>query len=337
MAALGRWSLAAGWLLCAASRGRAACVPVDTTFHLVDSAAAGATPAGFVMQASGTGASGFTPAQPVTASPAYWYSPPITAVYDPGVYDLRVWTDGGAGPAEVTVQLGESNPDGSGYTALGSATQDVWAAGGNHATDFPITLPAVTLNNQVLRVTIVSAGGAQATMAFNGGTDFDSKLSTPGGVAAGCPTYTPVPCGFTTAAFTNGTTEKIDYLTPIGAAEPAGWDSNLGFNDAAWPGSVLWPGDGGHPPLAAGLSWSSYASGAASNGDDELLIRRVFNLPAGAINITGTLLLAVDDNSATTINGTAIQADAPSFVTNQVARSFPVAAGVLNPGANLLA
>lgn len=155
-------------------------------------------------------------------------------------------------------------------------------------------------------------------------------------IQTSCPTVTPTPCGLTSEVLTNGTTEKINYMTPISGAEPGGWQ-NPAFADGAWADSVIWPSQTG-ARIDGTILWSAHDPGGPSNADDKLLIRRTFSLPAGATGISATITYAVDDSVQSWINGAPIQADLPSYISVPgTIRSFLLPPGSLVPGANVLA
>jgi len=140
-----------------------------------------------------TSNSGFTPTLTIGAASAYWYSQPISGVFAAGDWQFLLWTGSPGCPSEVTVEIGSTGVDGSGFSLLASQTQDINASGlGNHISTFDFgTLAAQALLGRLLRVRIVLASGCSAVMVYNAGVDFDTRLVTPGLGAAGSPT--PVP------------------------------------------------------------------------------------------------------------------------------------------------
>jgi hypothetical protein len=155
-------------------------------FHLLQGSVP-ASPAGQFLSIPGTGASGFSPTLTLGLTPSTWYTDPLTGNLNNGFYDLVLWTNHPGASSPIQVSLGLSNPDGSGFQEIAISDRiDVNSTGtGNHVSNIALhVLPPQTLTNQRLVVTITyvgSAGDAAPTMAYNGGTDFDTYLQTTGG------------------------------------------------------------------------------------------------------------------------------------------------------------
>ncbi len=317
----------------------AQCVALSSAYHLTGTAAAGSpSPAGDSMITTNTGtANGFTPTSVLSSTPLYWYSGLISGLYNSGAYTFTLWTNSPGSASNVTVQLGYSNQDGTGSVVLGTATADVNASGaGNHTTGFNFNVPVLNFTNKVFWISITQTSGTAATIVYNDGTDFDSFLSTTVGQSPACPTWTPTPCGYTSQTEIDGTGDKIMYIASQGTADPAGWQ-NLGFNASAWSNAAIWTS-----PTGAGIGgvpWASWEAAGTGNGADKELVLHSFTIPAGAIGISGTLSMAVDDNSTSYMNGTLIQSDSPesTFVSNQTVRTFAIPAGSMTTGSNVLA
>jgi hypothetical protein len=317
----------------------AQCVALSSAYHLTGTAAAGSpSPAGDSMITTNTGtANGFTPTSVLSSTPLYWYSGLISGLYNSGTYTFTLWTNSPGAASIVTVQLGYSNQDGTGSVVLGTASGDVNASGaGNHTTGFTFNVPVLNFTNKVFWISITQTSGTAATIVYNDGTDFDTFLSTTVGQSPACPTWTPTPCGYTSQTEIDGTGDKVMYIASQSTADPTGWN-NLGYNDSAWSNAAIWTSPTG--PGIGGVPWASWEAAGAGNGADKELVLHSFTIPAGAIGISGTLSLAVDDNSTSYMNGTLIQSDTPesTFVSNQVVRNFPIPAGSMTAGSNVLA
>jgi hypothetical protein len=309
------------------------CTTLPPTYHLVSTAFGGASPAGDLMQTTTLAPSGFNPTLSIGGFGFYyWYSPAFSGITNAGTYVFQLWTNSPGGSSNVKVELGYSNPDGTGYTLLGVSTLDVNASGaGNHITQYAFNVPSLSLTNQVFRIAIGLNVGTAATMAFNAG-DFDTNLATTGGQTFPCPTWTPTPCGYSQQVETNGTGDKVMYVNSIAGAEPSGWTTQ-GFNDTAWPNSVVWPAPTG--PGISGVPWTAWDATGDSTGNDKELVRHSFIVPAGATGITGTLKIAVDDNCVVSLNGTALLTDPTAYISGQTVRTIAFAGGVV-PGNNVL-
>jgi Tol biopolymer transport system component len=161
-----------------------------STFHLRNIPVA-ANPAGETLAPDGTSSSGFFPTRVLGTTPAVWYSDPLTGTFNNGFYLLNLWTNHPGAASIVSAQLGTSQADGSGFTAVAvSSAIDVNASGtGNHVTTFSLhVLAPLTLTNQRLVLKIALQSGVAPTMVYNGGVDFDTNLQTTGGCAT--PTVT---------------------------------------------------------------------------------------------------------------------------------------------------
>jgi len=148
-----------------------------TTFHLVNVPEPSQNPVGEHLRRSNTGQSGFTPTAPLSATPHYWYSE--LANYDTPSTSagFTIWTNSPGASSTVGFKLEFLNADGSAPVALAQTSADVNASGtGNHATTVgPLQIPAVHASGR-LRVTLTRTSGANATLVYNGGTDFDSRF-----------------------------------------------------------------------------------------------------------------------------------------------------------------
>ncbi len=325
-------------ILLSGSSAFAQCVYFSNNYWMTGTSASGTTPAGDQAVTTNTGTpNGFTPTSTLSSTPLYWYSPAMTGLFNAGSYTLTLWSDSPGAASNVTVELGTSNPNGSGFTSMGTLTADVnGTGGGNHATNFTFSLGVLSLTNQVLVIKITQASGTPAVIVYNDGTDFGSVLTIPTGQSPACPTWTPTPCGYTQQVETDGISDKVMYLSSIGDSEPANW-TLPSFNSSGWSNASIW----GSPTGAgiSGIPWASWTSGGTSNGSDKELVIHSFTLPAGATVTSATLNLAVDDNSSSTLNGTSIQSDPnpTTTITNQAVRSFSVPTGAFTTGTNILA
>lgn len=150
------------------------------------------------------------------------------------------------------------------------------------------------------------------------------------------PTPSPTACGggsYLQQIETDGTNDKIMYISSSCTVPPAGW-TNLGYDASSWSNAVIWGA-----PTGAGISgvpWATWSAGGPSVGGDMELVIHAFTLPADAVNISGVLNIAVDDNCTSAINGTVIQSDPIQYVTGQVVRVFLVPSGAIQPGNNVL-
>lgn len=305
---------------------------------MTGTSAGGTNPAGDQAVTTNTGtANGFTPTSTLSSTPLYWYSPAMTGLFNAGTYTLTLWSDSPGAASNVTVELGTSNPNGSGFNSLGTSTADVNASGGgNHSTNFTFSLGVLSLTNQVLVIKITQASGTPAVIVYNDGTDFGSVLTIPNGQSSACATWTPTPCGYTQQVETDSVSDSVTYFNSFSDAAPSGWQ-NPGYVPTGWGNGVVWTDPTGSG--ISGIPWMTWSTGGPGNGADYLLALHKFTIPTGAVNITGTLNIAVDDNCTTYMNGTLIQQDPnPSTtITNQVVRSFTVPAGSIVAGSNVLA
>jgi hypothetical protein len=153
---------------------------VTTTYHLVDAAVSGVSPAGKLMQPAGTNANGFFPTVVLDATARFWYSPVVNGSLPASDFRFIMWTNSPGAPAPVTVRVERTGASGSSpVTLVSSTTLDVNASGtGNHTTTFgPVFVPAQSLSGQRLRVVITGPSSTpRPVMVYNGGTDFDTRL-----------------------------------------------------------------------------------------------------------------------------------------------------------------
>jgi hypothetical protein len=167
-------------------------VTTPVAFHLVGAAEPGVTPAGDHLRRTNTSARGFTPTLVLNATPRFWYTEPVNAALPAAAATFVLWTNSPGASSVVNVRVERTEADGSRALTLAQASADVNASGrGNHATRFALALPAISLSSQRLRVRLVrTIGNANATAAFNGGPDFDTRLEIP---ASDALTSTDVP------------------------------------------------------------------------------------------------------------------------------------------------
>jgi hypothetical protein len=157
-----------------------ATVTAPVTFHLVDTDEPDVVPSGDHMRRTSTGANGFFPTAVLDATARNWYTEPINAAFPASQHTFVLWTNSPGAASLVSLEIDRTDSDGTHVVPLATATANVNASGtGNHTTTFgPLAVPPVTLSGQRLRVVLHGpAAGARATMAFNGGVDFDTRLS----------------------------------------------------------------------------------------------------------------------------------------------------------------
>jgi hypothetical protein len=162
-----------------------ATVSAPVTFHLVGDDEPDVVPSGDHMRRTSTGASGFFPTALLDATLRNWYTEPINAAFPASRHTFVLWTNSPGAASLVSLEIDRTDSDGTHVVPLATASANVNASGtGNHTTTFgPLAVPAIVLSGQRLRVVLHGpASGARATMVFNGGVDFDTRLSiAPGG------------------------------------------------------------------------------------------------------------------------------------------------------------
>jgi len=274
----------------------------------------------------------------------YLYTPPMTGNYLAGNY---VWTANQnwsyyfTGPTTVVMTLGIANPDGSGFAALAAPiTQDVSNTANSN---FTFSLGAVTLTNQVLAVQInyLNCVVGEECAAINSFMYFNTPV---GYTSCSCPMYNDIEISSAADLIIHYNSQTTTPPSSL-AQGPLQW-YDPGFSTVGWGNAVWWPTPTGLTLPDTSIAWFSYETAAAGvpagppNSDiDYELIRHEFTLPACAVNIQGTLNIAVDDNSSSYMNGQLIQSDPgpTSYLTYEQPRTFTIPAGALVPGANYLA
>lgn len=134
-----------------------------------------------------------TGAQPVVTladSPLSWYTPFLSGSFDAGAWSASVWTLSSAGSTPVRARIYRRTSAGA-ETLLGESTANpATSASGNHATRFNfVSVPALTLSNESVRLELTKLSGPSLSLIVNG-NDFDSNLSMPWsatGTVAGYP------------------------------------------------------------------------------------------------------------------------------------------------------
>ena len=134
-----------------------------------------------------------TGAQPVVTladSPLSWYTPFLSGSLDAGAWSASIWTLSSAGSAPVRARIYRRTSAGT-ETLLGESTANpATSASGNHATRFNfVSVPALTLANESVRLELTKLSGPSLSLVVNG-NDFDSNLLMPwsaSGTLAGYP------------------------------------------------------------------------------------------------------------------------------------------------------
>ena len=134
-----------------------------------------------------------TGAQPVVTladSPLSWYTPFLSGSLDAGAWSASIWTLSSAGSTPVRARIYRRTSAGT-ETLLGESTANpATSASGNHATRFNfVSVPALTLANESVRLELTKLSGPSLSLVVNG-NDFDSNLSMPwsaSGTVAGDP------------------------------------------------------------------------------------------------------------------------------------------------------
>lgn len=154
-------------------------ITLPSTFHLLGQSVPNVTPAGFILSATGTNAHGYYPVSTLTNSSAVWYTPTLSGKLAPSTAKVILWTNAPAHSSIVTVKFEIVDDNGENPRFLGSASADVFTSGtGNHTTNFaPVTIPSLSLLNQRIRVSIAHVAGAPVQIVYNGGIDFDSRIT----------------------------------------------------------------------------------------------------------------------------------------------------------------
>lgn len=151
----------------------------STTWYLYNTAVSGVTPAGENMQTANSGVTGWQPLRTVNTTTSYWYTPALTQNIAAGNYTFTLWTNNPGGTTNVKVELYKVSSSGGSAVLLGSQTQNVLAATGNHATTFTFSnVAAQALSNQRLQIRITKTSGSDVTMCYNT-NDFPTRLVTP--------------------------------------------------------------------------------------------------------------------------------------------------------------
>lgn len=150
-----------------------------TSWHLLNTAVSGATPAGETLDSAAGTVSGFQPTKMLTA-PATWYSAPLTGKYDAGAWSVGVFTTSPGSASVLKAEVFKTAADGSGAISLGSAQVDTnTTGGGNHRSWFTLTgVTAQTFASQRMKLLLTPVSGTAAQMVYNG-NDFDSLITTP--------------------------------------------------------------------------------------------------------------------------------------------------------------
>ena len=134
-----------------------------------------------------------TGAQPVVTladSSLSWYTPFLSGSFDAGGWSASIWTLSSAGSTPVRARIYRHTSAGA-ETLLGESTANpATSASGNHATRFNfVSVPALTLSNESVRLELTKLSGPSLSLVVNG-NDFDSNLSMPWsatGTVAGYP------------------------------------------------------------------------------------------------------------------------------------------------------
>ena len=152
---------------------------LSSAWHLMNGAASGVSPAAEDLEPTRGSVSGFQPLKTL-ASPATWYSAPLTGQYEDGAWSVGIFSTSPGASAVVKAEVFITAADGSSPASLGAAQVDVNKTGaGNHVSRFTLTgVPAIHLANQRLKLVLTPVSGASVTMVYNG-NDFDSVLTTP--------------------------------------------------------------------------------------------------------------------------------------------------------------
>jgi hypothetical protein len=132
------------------------------------------------MRRTNTFATGFTPTLTLGGTPRFWYTEPVDASLPASSATFTLWTNSPGASSVVNVRVERTDASGSNAQTLAQASADVNASGtGNHTTRFSLALPAISLSSERLRVRLIRTSGANPVVAFNGGSDFDTRLVVP--------------------------------------------------------------------------------------------------------------------------------------------------------------
>ena len=154
-----------------------------------------------------------TGAQPLVTladSPLSWYTPFLSGSFDAGAWSASVWTLSSAGSTPVRARIYRRTSAGV-ETLLGESTANpATSASGNHATRFNfVSVPALTLSNESVRLELTKLSGPSLSLVVNG-NDFDSNLSMPwsaSGTVAGYPSEASAAFPTSSGTTTPGTTD----------------------------------------------------------------------------------------------------------------------------------
>jgi len=154
-----------------------------------------------------------TGAQPLVTladSALSWYTPFLTGSIDAGAWSASVWTLSSAGSTPVRARIYRRTSAGV-ETLLGESTANpATSASGNHATRFNfVSVPALTLSNESIRLELTKLSGPSLSLVVNG-NDFDSNLSMPwsaSGTVAGYPSEASAAFPTSSGTTTPGTTD----------------------------------------------------------------------------------------------------------------------------------